>query len=148
MQTFSALQVQAHFGQRYPNVAHPIIMDTDYDAVDAEFIRKCYKSFLRWLKLMGLVYWNINKLDCDKYSWLFRGYCIAVYARKKEARNNIPLSLTNYNLEGVSGAGHSICSFLEPSGHILEIYPAPAKVQGGFLTLSRREQASAFVYIL
>ena len=147
--TFPASKVAAALNEYYPNAAAIDLFDSDYDVPfdtveEAQnFVLKYYNSFWRWMLLNRLIGWQYNKLDCDKRAWLFRGYCISVFAKVKEASNNIPLYMLKYEINGEYGRGHAINGIYVGAGGILELDPKPKREGGGLVILNAQERISA-----
>jgi hypothetical protein len=141
--------VEGHLEIKYPNAPSTPLFDTDYALHPNayEYGQKLYKGFWRWMTLMGLLNWVFNKMDCDKRSWLFRSYVIAVIGLRRDVFHSIPFLFINYYINGTPGSGHSINALLGQD-QLVEIDPKPIGEGGGIIKLSKAERDSVFLRLV
>lgn len=148
--SFTKTEVETAFRTYYPNAVSIPLFDSDYDLPTdqgRELALKLYKGFQKWMKLMRLVSWMLNKMDCDKRAWLFRAYSIAVAAVSRIMINNFPHAMVTYDMNAVPGNGHAITALYIGMGVILEIDPAPLNEGGGIINLTLDEKGTANFFL-
>jgi hypothetical protein len=139
MKTVSLSQLHHSLSRRYPQ-ADIQILDRELDSWEPGQVDAVYRQFIWQMRLIGLILWLRNKLDCDKWAWLLRAYVIVRNALGK-GRNMKALGLVCYLRGGDPDDPHAVCAAIERAGagyRITEIEPQP---DGGRfeLTLAERE---------
>lgn len=142
----SSIELEAVLGGYFPK-AVIYCLDRNYEIVPRKTILKSLKRFHRSVTLFGLTKWVANKMDCDKWSWLFKGFHIVkgYYTRKDYAR---AIGLMCFYIDGKPFSGHAInVAVVEVGGEIelLEIDAIPGK---GAIELSLIERESTWLIII
>lgn len=122
------------------------ILDPEFTLTSQSVIASAYGQFVWQMKLLGLTMWLSNKLDCDKWSWLFKAY-ITVRNALSRRKNAIPVGILCYNIDGDENYPHCInaCIFMEgESWMIRELEPQP---KGGLKDLTQEERDSAWLAV-
>lgn len=145
--TISSRKLRLLAMQRYPN-ARVYCLDKEYDIPTKRLIEKSYKGFQRWMWAMGFVKWIARKLDCDKWAWLYKAYCIIRHALSKKA-NALPIGFLCYNIDAETGNGHAINSpgFIAYDGAAFAIKELEPQPKGGIKTITEEERDTAWIIV-
>lgn len=140
--TITAATLQRMLKARYPN-ADIELLDLEYELPEAALIERAHGQFIFQMRVVGLVRWLKNKLDCDKWSWLFKAYIIVrnALSSRKHAQ---PVGLICYCIAGDKNRPHAINNFAYVAGpgkRIGEIEPLPG---GGRMDLTQEERLSVW----
>ncbi len=139
--THRLLRDSSHW--RY-KAAREYTFDTEYELVDKELIAKAYSQFIWQMKLLGLTRWLKNKLDCDKWAWLFKAY-ITVRNALSKRKHGIPVGILCYYVDGDRTKPHMINTFMcheDGKFKLLELEPQPG---GGIKELTQKERDTAWL---
>ena len=147
MDSITKHDIRALLALRYRN-ARIYTLDRDYSLVDCKLIDKADSQFTWQMRLVGLHRWVAEKLDCDKWAWLFKAYVTIRNALSKR-EFAIPIGILCYHVNGDRSKGHMINSYLhydERCGKmsIQEIEPQP---NNGAVNLTPKERDSAWLVV-
>jgi len=142
----SARQVRDSAHRRYPKaVIHAL--DNEYTVPEIGLWDKAYSQFIFQMKIVGLGSWLANKLDCDKWSWLFKAY-ITVRNALSRRKNALPVGILCYYVDADKSKPHCINTVMAIKGNgtqITEIEPQPRNGLGG-LTKAERDTAWLVIF--
>jgi len=141
--TIVGRQLRDRLHWRY-KAAREYTFDNEYEVVDKELIAKAYSQFIWQMKLLGLTRWLKNKLDCDKWAWLFKAYVTARNALSKR-KHAIPVGILCYYVDGDREKPHMINTFMcyeDEKFKLMELEPQPG---GGIKELTQKERDTAWL---
>tara|TARA_R110000765_G_scaffold7963_4_gene26110 strand:+ start:116790 stop:117227 length:438 start_codon:yes stop_codon:yes gene_type:complete len=130
---------------RYRN-AQIYLFDAQYTLTDRKLIEKAYSQYIWQMRLLGLTLWLSDKLDCDKWAWLFKGYVTLRNALSKR-KHAIPVGIICYMVNGDKKKPHCINVFAHETkdGHkIMELEPQP---KNGVKELTQKEKDSVWLAV-
>ena len=139
----SARQLRDKLHWQYKS-AREYTFDADYSVVDASIIEKAYGQFIWQMRLLGLTRWLKNKLDCDKWAWLFKAYIIARNALSKR-KNAIPVGILCYYINADRKRPHMINVYLHWNGRNLTLTELEPQPGGGPKQLTQAERDTAWL---
>jgi hypothetical protein len=101
------------------------------------------------MKVIGCGRWLANKLDCDKWAWLYKAYIIIRNALSNRP-NAIPIGLVCYLQNGDKDLAHAINNAIWTKGNVGgfqlgEIEPQP---NAGILKLTKAERESVWLVVV
>lgn len=104
--TITNKQLRAALAAEFPS-AKKFILDGEYDLLPEEVYKKAYLKFVFRMQMRNLFKWLKNKLDCDKWAWIFKSNLTLRNALSKR-KNALPIGILCYNINGEVGRGHCI----------------------------------------
>ena len=122
------------------------VLDAEYSLVSEQVVKKAYSSFIWQMRLIGLTMWLSNKLDCDKWAWLFKAY-LTVRNALSSRKNALPVGVVCYRINGDKARGHCINTIAceaEGAFEMSEVEPQP---RNGMKTLTQAERDSAWLVV-
>ena len=147
MDSISKTDLRELLALRYRN-ARIYTLDRDYSVIDYKLIDRAYRQFIWQMKLVGLHRWVAEKLDCDKWAWLFKAY---VTIRNALSKREFAISIGTlcYHINVDRSKGHMINSYLHYDKEcgkffIREIEPQP---NNGVVNLTPKELDSAWLVV-
>lgn len=123
--------------------ARDYTFDREYHIVDKALIERAYGQFVWQMRLVGLHRWMKNKLDCDKWAWLFKAYITARNALSKR-KHAIPVGILCYYIDGNRDRPHMINTFLVEENGQVEVYELEPQPGNGIKQLTEKERDTAW----
>jgi hypothetical protein len=147
MNSISMTDLRELLSLRYRN-ARIYTLDRQYSIVGHKLIHKAYNQYVWQMRLIGLHRWVAHKMDCDKWSWLFKAYVIIRNALSKR-EFAIPIGTLCYHINGDRSKPHMINSYLHYDVDrdrltIREIEPQP---DNGEVNLTPKERETAWLVV-
>lgn len=143
----TASELRLALGSRYPG-ARLFLLDATYVVPKRSLLEDAYNSFMSWMWGMNLVKWVSNKLDCDKWAWLFKAHVTIRNALGSKA-DALPVGLLCYSINGDPTQGHAInCAvYADAAGNLVvtEIEPQP---RNGLTELNTIERTTVWLVIM
>jgi hypothetical protein len=140
----SSTELKAALGSRYPGAAIHVL-DRDYEVRPRSEIVKSLRRFHKIMKCLGLVKWITGKLDCDKWSLLFKAYHTYLAALNKKRKLATPIGFMCFYLNGEVFSGHAIAISLVTVGGQLDIIEIDTIPGRGVVELNNVETKSAWL---
>jgi len=131
---------------RYRN-AQIYMLDAEYTLTTRSVIEKAYSQFIFKMRVIGLSLWLSNKLDCDKWAWLFKAYVTVRNALSKRS-NALAVGIICYHVGGDKAKPHciNVYSHIMANGGFktVELEPQP---KNGTKELTKVERDSVWLAI-
>ena len=124
--------------------AKAYVFDAEYNALESKLIEKAYGQFIWQMKLIGLHRWIKNKLDCDKWAWLFKAYITARNALSKR-KHAVPVGILCYYINGDRTRPHMINTYLHFDDGKLTATELEPQPDNGAKELTEKERDSAWL---
>jgi hypothetical protein len=138
-------QVTRHAGAMYPN-AKIYTLDHNYSLSGEKEIKESYSHFISKMRQLGLNQWVEGKLDCDKWSWLYKAE-MTIQNALSDRKSALPVGILFYHVNADKSKPHCINVIIyEENGHrwLTELNSQPNK---GFLELTKEERETAWLVI-
>ena len=138
-------QFYSSLRSRYQS-AKVYLFDAEYTATDRSVIDKAYSQFIWQMRLVGLTMWLANKLDCDKWAWLFKAYVTVRNALSKRS-NALPVGIICYHVGADKSRPHCINAYAHTDGEefsIVELEPQP---KSGTKELTEEERKTVWLAV-
>jgi len=124
--------------------AKDYIFDKEYSITNSKLIDKAYSQFIWQMRLLGLTKWTKNKLDCDKWAWLFKAYLTVRNALSKRL-HGLPIGILCYYIDGDRTRPHMINLYFHFTDGLLAISELEPQPNNGSKQLTQKERDSAWL---
>ena len=124
--------------------ARDYVFDKEYSLTNEKLIKKSYGQFVWQMKLIGLYGWTKNKMDCDKWAWVFKAYLTLRNALSKR-KNALPVGILCYYIDGDRSRPHMINTYFHYTDGKLAISELEPQPNNGAKQLTEKERDSAWL---
>jgi len=124
--------------------ARDYIFDKEYVLTDSKLINKAYSQFVWQMKVLGLYKWTKNKMDCDKWAWVFKAYVTLRNALSKRT-HALPVGILCYYIDGDRTRPHMINTYFHYTDGVLKISELEPQPNNGSKQLTEKERDSAWL---
>lgn len=137
--------IQLKLMEQFPR-ASMYLLDRDYVLPTRKLWTESYESFQEEMWAKNLTKWESERLDCDKWAWLFKAHCLVRHAVSAVPATALPVGILCYPRHGISGHAINVVASWHNNDVLVEcLEPQP---NNGWTELSNREKEGAWLIVI